>query len=163
MVSDVSLEQMCPPRQSSQLFPPVFLQREDLRLNRTKRAHFRGNPLFQAQQKTVKPTYLLSVRCQEAGGRKRARDCLDEKRTIIIKLFKKRSFNLLCVLDLFSERWQSALFQIFFFFFAAEHFMAQSEIAQCFGVQFFSSLSPYFLFLFPFGNPDCQVPSQYFV
>ena len=32
------------------------------------------------QQKTVKPTYLLSVRCQEAGGRKRARDCLDEKR-----------------------------------------------------------------------------------
>ena len=26
------------------------------------------------QQKTVKPTYLLSVRCQEAGGRKRARD-----------------------------------------------------------------------------------------
>ena len=31
------------------------------------------------QQKTVKPTYLLSVRCQEAGGRKRARDCLDEK------------------------------------------------------------------------------------
>ena len=32
------------------------------------------------QQKTVKPTYLLSVSCQEAGGRKRARDCLDEKR-----------------------------------------------------------------------------------
>ena len=32
------------------------------------------------QQKTVKPTYLLSVRCQEAGGRKRARGCLDEKR-----------------------------------------------------------------------------------
>ena len=26
------------------------------------------------QQKTVKPTYLLSVRCQEAGGRKRARE-----------------------------------------------------------------------------------------
>ena len=26
------------------------------------------------QQKTVKPTYLLPVRCQEAGGRKRARD-----------------------------------------------------------------------------------------
>ena len=28
------------------------------------------------QQKTVKPTYLLSVRCQEAGGRKRARGSL---------------------------------------------------------------------------------------
>ena len=27
---------------------------------------------------------------------------------------KKRSFNLLCVLDLFSERWQSTLFQSFF-------------------------------------------------
>ena len=46
------------------------------------------------QQKTVKPTYLVSVRCQEAGS-------------------KKRSFNLLYVLDLFSERWQSTLFQIF--------------------------------------------------
>ena len=32
-------------------------------------------------------------------------------------LIKKRSFNLLCVLGLFSERWQSTLFQIFFFFF----------------------------------------------
>ena len=32
------------------------------------------------RQKTVKPTYLLSVGCQEAGGRKRARDCLGEKR-----------------------------------------------------------------------------------
>ena len=30
------------------------------------------------QQKTVKPTYLSSVRCQEAGGRKRARGCLYE-------------------------------------------------------------------------------------
>ena len=29
---------------------------------------------------------------------------------------KKRSFNLLCVLDLFSERCQSSLFQIFFSF-----------------------------------------------
>ena len=28
-----------------------------------------------------------------------------------------RPFNLLCVLGLFSERWQSTLFQIFFFFF----------------------------------------------
>ena len=56
-----------------------------IRRNRTKRANSRGNPLFQAtynttQQKTVKPTYLSSVCCQEAGGRKRARDCLDEKR-----------------------------------------------------------------------------------
>ena len=30
-------------------------------------------------------------------------------------LIKKRSFNLLCVLDLFSECWQSTLFQIFKF------------------------------------------------
>ena len=29
----------------------------------------------------------------------------------------KAIFNLLCVLDLFSERWQSTLFHIFFFFF----------------------------------------------
>ena len=32
------------------------------------------------QQKTVKPTYLSSVRCEEAGRKKRALDCLDEKR-----------------------------------------------------------------------------------
>ena len=32
--------------------------------------------LRKIQQKTVKPTYLLSVRCQEAGGRKRARGSL---------------------------------------------------------------------------------------
>ena len=30
--------------------------------------------------------------------------------------FKKRSFSLLCVLDLFSERWQSTLFKIFSLF-----------------------------------------------
>ena len=30
-----------------------------------------------------------------------------------VRIIKKRSFNLLCVLDLFSERWQSTLFQIF--------------------------------------------------
>ena len=35
------------------------------------------------QQKTVKPTYLLSVWCQEAGGRKRARDCLDVYRNVL--------------------------------------------------------------------------------
>ena len=37
-------------------------------------------------------------------------------RSVLFRLIKKRSFNLLCVLDLFSERWQSILFQIFFFF-----------------------------------------------
>ena len=31
----------------------------------------------------------------------------------LFSIIKKRSFNLLCVLDLFSERWQSTLFQIF--------------------------------------------------
>ena len=52
------------------------------------------------QQKTVKPTCLCPL-----GARK------------LFRLIKKRSFNLLCVLDLFSERWQSNLFKIFFFFF----------------------------------------------
>ena len=33
---------------------------------------------------------------------------------VLFRLIKKRSFNLLCVLDLFSEHWQSTLFQIFF-------------------------------------------------
>ena len=31
---------------------------------------------------------------------------------VLFRLIKNRSFNLLCVLDLFSERWQSAQFQI---------------------------------------------------
>ena len=35
---------------------------------------------------------------------------------VLFRLIKKRSFNFLCFLDLFSERWQSTLFQIFFFF-----------------------------------------------
>ena len=30
---------------------------------------------------------------------------------------RKRPFNLSCVLDLFSERWQSTLFRKFFFYF----------------------------------------------
>ena len=51
------------------------------------------------QQKTVKPTCLCPL-----GARK------------LFRLIKKRSFNLLWVLALFSERWQSNLFQIFFFF-----------------------------------------------
>ena len=33
---------------------------------------------------------------------------------VLFRPIKKRSFNLLCVLDLFSERLQSTLFQIFF-------------------------------------------------
>ena len=36
--------------------------------------------------------------------------------TVLFRLIKKRSFNLLCVWGLFSERWQPTLFQIFFFF-----------------------------------------------
>ena len=48
--------------------------------NRTKRANFRTSPLFQAtynlktEKQTINSTYLVSVRCSEAGGRKRARD-----------------------------------------------------------------------------------------
>ena len=57
-----------------------------IRRNRTKRANFRGNPLFQATDNNTtensSTNLSLSVRRQEAGGRKRARD-----------------FILLCVLD----------------------------------------------------------------
>ena len=35
-------------------------------------------------------------------------------RFVLFRPIKKRSFNLLCVLDLFVERWQSTLFEIFF-------------------------------------------------
>ena len=35
-------------------------------------------------------------------------------RFVLFRIIKKCSFNLLCVLDLFSERWQSTLFQMFF-------------------------------------------------
>ena len=59
------------------------------------------------QQKTAKPTYLCPL-----SGRKLAEGkCA---RFVLFRLIKKRSFNLLFVLDLFSERWQSTLFQIFF-------------------------------------------------
>ena len=34
-------------------------------------------------------------------------------RFVLFRLIKERSFNLLCVLDLSSERWQSTLFQIY--------------------------------------------------
>ena len=46
--------------------------------NGTKRSNFRGSPLFQAtykrktEKQTINSTYLVSVRCSEAGGRKRA-------------------------------------------------------------------------------------------
>ena len=40
---------------------------------------------------------------------------------VLFRLIKKRSFNLLCVLDLFSECWQSTLFQIFLVKYLHEH------------------------------------------
>ena len=54
-----------------------------IRRNRTKHANFRCNHLFQVTYNTTENSQMnlsLSVRCQEAGGRKRARGCLDEKR-----------------------------------------------------------------------------------
>ena len=53
-----------------------------IRRNRTKCANFWCNHLLQATYNTTKNSLTnlsLSVRCQEAGRRKRARDCLDEK------------------------------------------------------------------------------------
>ena len=38
-------------------------------------------------------------------------------RFVLFRLIDKRSFNLSCILDLFAERWQSTLFQMFLFFF----------------------------------------------
>ena len=78
-----------------------FKERFLIRRNRTKRANFRCNHLFPAAYNTIENSYTnlsLSVRCQEAGGSKRARDCLDEKRTL-------------------AERWQSTLFQVVVVFF----------------------------------------------
>ena len=66
------------------------------------------------QQKTVNSTYLVSVgfgRLEEGKGLPRK-----FARFVLFRLIKKRSVNLLCVLDLFSERWQSTLFQIFVLF-----------------------------------------------
>ena len=46
---------------------------------------YRGSSLFQATyniktaKQIINSTYLVSVRCSEAGGRKRARDSLDLK------------------------------------------------------------------------------------
>ena len=97
-----------------------------IRRNRTKRANFRCNHLFRATYNTTENSLInlsLSVGCQEAGGRKRARDCLDEKRRWIHRKFarfvlfhpiKKRSFNLLCVLYLFFHNGGSQLCFRFF-------------------------------------------------
>ena len=38
-------------------------------------------------------------------------------RFVLFRLIDKRSFNLSCILDLFAERWQSTLFQMFLLFF----------------------------------------------
>ena len=38
-------------------------------------------------------------------------------RFVLFRLIKRRSFNLLCVLDIFSERWQSVSYSFSFFFF----------------------------------------------
>ena len=99
-------------------------------------------------RKTNNSTYLVSVKCSEAGGRKRARSPalfllpashiqLTQDRLNCFSIFmlyiawkrglpqkfasfvlfhpiKKRSFNLLCVLELSSERRWSTLFHFFF-------------------------------------------------
>ena len=55
---------------------------------------------------------------------------------VLFRSIKKRSFNLLCVLDLFfsSERWQSTLFLFFFF----KYFMRQSVADR---IMFFITMS----------------------
>ena len=53
-----------------------------IRRNRTKCANFWCNHLLQATYNTTKNSLTnlsLSVRCQEAGRRKRARDCLNRR------------------------------------------------------------------------------------
>ena len=121
-----------------------FKERLLIGRNRTKRVNFRGSPLFQAmyniEKQTTDSTYLVSNRCWEAGGRKRERDWLETSwincfsvfmlyaawkrglprkiaRFVLFCPIKSVPFNLLCVLGLFSECWQSTLFQIFIFFF----------------------------------------------
>ena len=57
-------------------------------------------------------------------------------RFVPFRLIKKRSFHLLCVLDLFAEGWQSILFQIFFFFLSSRDYLDcgspayQNELSQ---------------------------------
>ena len=51
-------------------------------------------------------------------------------RLVLFCLIKKRSFILLCVLHLFSERWQSTLFQIFLIFFKGRSLILELSIVQ---------------------------------
>ena len=94
--------------------------------NRTKRANFRGSPLFQVtyniktEKQTINSTYLVSVRCSEAGGRKRSRDWLrglpqNFARFVLLRPVKKHSFNLLSVLGIFVQNAGSQLCFSFFF------------------------------------------------
>ena len=88
--------------------------------NRTKRANFWGSPLFQVtyHKKTINSTYLVSVSCSEAGSfchkvswivwfsvfllyvAWKRRFPRKFARFVLFRPIKKRSFNLLCVLDL---------------------------------------------------------------
>ena len=95
--------------------------------NRTKRANFRGSPLSQAthniktEKQTINWTYPVSVRCSEAGGwinwhkiswiifffwfyvvrSLKKRTSRKFAHFVLFRPIKKRSFYLLCVLDLF--------------------------------------------------------------
>ena len=90
--------------------------------NRAKCANFQGSPLFWAMY-NINTLYIAWKRglpqkfaCFLYVAWKRG---LPQKCACFV-LFcptKKCSFNLLFVLDLFSERWQSTLFQIFLYFF----------------------------------------------
>ena len=93
----------------------------------------------------------------EAGGRKRAWDLAWKRglprkcaRFVLFPPIKKRSFNLLCVLDLVSERWQSTLFQIFF----PPVIGLFTRLSPSIHITFFSNISSfhflYFIFIFIF-------------
>ena len=72
---------------------------------------------------------------------------------------KKRSFNLLRVVDLFSERWQSTLFQIFYYFMvhsSAPRISTDSVHTQCATLTSFLLLLSPLHFIYPlrkFGWP----------
>ena len=92
-----------------------------IRQNRTKRANFRGSPLFQATyniKTEKKPQLIQLILCHLGVGGWRndwkKKDFLENEHILSCFVRIKSSFNLLWVLDFFffSKRWLSTLFQI---------------------------------------------------
>ena len=84
--------------------------------SRTERPNFQGSPLFQATYNIKTEKQLVQLILCQLDVRRQAQGKGQETDWRFVQL-KSVLFSLLCVLDLFSERWHSTLLHFFFLFF----------------------------------------------